>query len=87
MIKALSAMLEPDPERRAESVDSALKKAKIDTARDALIEMVAEADDALMERFFESGTLTQEELVVGLKRGVSAGRVFPALCASAAAGP
>ena len=33
------------------------------SARDALVEMVAEADDALMERFFETGTLTQEELV------------------------
>ncbi|MGB2717581.1 MAG: elongation factor G [Vicinamibacterales bacterium] len=55
------------------------------TARDALIEMVAEADDTLMERFFEAGTLTQDELVAGLKRGVNAGRVFPALCASAAA--
>jgi elongation factor G len=54
------------------------------TARDALIEMVAEADDTLMERFFEEGTLTQDELVGGLKRGVSAGRIFPALCASAA---
>ena len=32
------------------------------SARDALIEMVAEADDALMEKFFEAGTLTQEEL-------------------------
>jgi elongation factor G len=53
-------------------------------ARDALIEMVAEADDTLMERFFEAGTLTQEELLAGLKRGVSAGRVFPAFCASAA---
>ena len=54
-------------------------------ARDALIEMVAEADDALMEKFFESGTLTQDELVEGLKRGVSAGRIFPLLCVSAAA--
>jgi elongation factor G len=54
-------------------------------ARDALIEMVAEADDTLMERFFEAGTLTQDELVAGLKRGVSAGRVFPAFCASASA--
>jgi elongation factor G len=53
-------------------------------ARDALIEMVAEADDTLMERFFEAGTLTQDELVAGLKRGVNAGRVFPAFCASAA---
>jgi elongation factor G len=53
------------------------------SARDALIEMVAEADDGLMEKFFEAGTLTQEELVAGLKRGVAAGRIFPAVCASA----
>ena len=54
-------------------------------ARDALIEMVAEADDALMEKFFESGTLTQEELVDGLRRGVAAGRIFPVACTSATA--
>ncbi len=54
------------------------------TAREALIEMVAEADDSLMEKFFEAGTLTQDELVGGLKRGVAAGRIFPLLCASAA---
>ena len=47
--------------------------------------MVAEADDALMEKFFDAGTLTQEELLAGLKRGVAAGRVFPVLCASATA--
>jgi elongation factor G len=55
------------------------------TAREALIEMVAEADDALMEKFFDAGTLTQEELLSGLKRGISAGRVFPVICASAVA--
>ena len=54
-------------------------------AREALIEMVAEADDELMEKFFDAGTLTQEELRSGLKRGVAAGRVFPVLCASATA--
>ncbi|PYR56809.1 MAG: elongation factor G [Acidobacteria bacterium] len=55
------------------------------SARDALIEMVAEADDTLMEKFFDAGTLTQEELVGGLKRGIGAGRIFPLLCASATA--
>ncbi len=55
------------------------------TAREALIEMVAEADDALMEKFFDSGTLTQEELLAGLKRAISAGGIFPVLCASATA--
>jgi elongation factor G len=58
-------------------------EAAAESAREALIEMVAEADDTLMEKFFEAGTLTQEELLSGLKRGIAAGRVFPVLCASA----
>ena len=36
-------------------------------ARERLIEMVAEADEQLMEQFFAEGTLTQEQLVAGLK--------------------
>ena len=47
-------------------------------ARDALIEMVAEADDALMEKFFEAGTLTQEELVAGLHTATLNGKVLSA---------
>ena len=61
------------------------QKAAAESAREALIEMVAEADDALMEKFFDAGTLTQDELLSGLKRGIAAGRVFPVLCASATA--
>jgi elongation factor G len=53
-----------------------------DTARTALIEMVAEADDALMEKFFEAGTLTQDELLEGLARSVRAARLFPVYCTS-----
>jgi len=56
--------------------------ADVDAARSALIEMVAEADDALMERFFETGTLTQEELTAGLARAVRGARLFPVFCAS-----
>ena len=53
--------------------------AAVDAAREALIEMVAEDDEKLMEKFFEAGTLTDEELVAGLRdgddgrEGVSAG--------------
>ena len=53
------------------------------TARDALIEMVAEADDTLMERFFDTGTLTQKELEGGLRAAVIAGQFVPLLCTSA----
>jgi elongation factor G len=58
-------------------------EAAAQTAREALVEMVAEADDALMEKFFDAGTLSDEELVSGLKRGISAARIFPLLCTSA----
>jgi len=52
-------------------------------AREALIEMVAEADETLMEKFFEAGTLTQEQLVSGLRTATAGGKLFPLLCTSA----
>ncbi|MBI2828378.1 MAG: elongation factor G [Acidobacteria bacterium] len=51
-------------------------------AREQLIEMVAEADDGLMETFFAEGTLTQEQLVSGLRTATVAGRLFPLVCSS-----
>src|SRR5687768_11917277 len=54
------------------------------SAREALIEMVAEADESLMEKFFEAGTLTQEQLVAGLRAATASGKLFPVLCASSA---
>ena len=56
--------------------------AKATAARDALIEMVAEADDSLMEKFFEAGTLTQDEFLLGLRTGVQKAKIFPAVCTS-----
>ena len=56
-----------------------------DTAREALLEMVAEADEALMERFFEEGTLTQDELEGGLRTATRNRQVFPLVCTSAQA--
>ena len=52
-------------------------------AREALIELVAEADDTLMEKFFEAGTLTQAELEAGLRTATLTRRVFPLICTSA----
>ena len=53
------------------------------SAREALIEMVAEADETLMEKFFEAGTLTQDQLVSGLRSATASGKLFPLLCTSA----
>jgi elongation factor G len=57
-------------------------EAEASAAREALIEMVAEADEVLMEHFFEAGTLTDEELVTGLKKATAAAKMFPVVCAS-----
>jgi elongation factor G len=57
----------------------------VTSARDALVEVVAEADDTLIEKFFESGTLTQDELVGGLRRAVVGRKLFPLVCTSALA--
>jgi len=51
-------------------------------AREQLLEMVAEADETLMEAFFAEGTLTQEQLVSGLRNATVAGRLFPLVCTS-----
>jgi elongation factor G len=51
-------------------------------AREQLIEMVAEADDQLMESFFAEGTLSQEQLVAGLRSATTAGKLFPLVCTS-----
>jgi elongation factor G len=56
--------------------------AEANAARERLIEMVAEADEKLMEKFFEEGTLSQEDLSAGLRAATVAGKVFPLLCTS-----
>ena len=51
-------------------------------AHEALVEMIAEGNDALMEEFFETGTLPVEHLVDGLKGAIREMRMVPVLCAS-----
>ncbi len=48
--------------------------------RDKLIEAVAEVDDALLERYLEGETLSEEELLRALRTGVTGGSVVPVLC-------
>jgi len=52
-------------------------------AHEALVEMVAEGNDALMEEFFDKGTLAAEHIIGGLQQAVREMRIFPVMCASA----
>ncbi|MBP5488075.1 MAG: elongation factor G [Bacteroidales bacterium] len=55
---------------------------RAEEARQALIEKVAEFDDALMEKFFDEGTLSEEEILSGLAIGIKNREVYPVLCIS-----
>lgn len=58
-------------------------KAQAEEFREKLIEKAAEQDEALMDIYFENGTLTEEEIKKGLRKGVIADEVYPLLCGSA----
>ena len=53
----------------------------VEELRAALCEMAAEADEALMEKFFEEGTLSEEEMLRGLKVVFAECSMYPVLCA------
>src|SRR6202158_226889 len=67
---------------KEEPVPSDLKD-EVDAARERMIELAAEANDTLTEKYLENGTLTNEEVVQALREGTLAGRFVPVLCGTA----
>ncbi len=57
-----------------------LQKAK--EYRTALEEVVAETEDALMEKYFSGESLTREELLRGLRKLTVSGQIVPVCCGS-----
>ncbi len=55
---------------------------EVETARSELIESVAECDKELLEKYFEEGSLTDEELISGLKKAIDDGDLTPVFCGS-----
>jgi elongation factor G len=51
-----------------------------------LVEMVAEGEDDLMEKFFAAGTLEPADILPGLRKEIAARKIFPVLCSSSALG-
>ncbi len=48
-----------------------------------LVESIAENDEGLMETYFEKGTLTEEEMTIGLRISMIRHDIFPLFCCSA----
>ena len=65
-----------------EPIPAALQK-KAEAFRLQLIEIIAETDDVLLEKFLEGGTPTIDELKAGIRQATIDLKVFPVICGSA----
>ena len=61
----------------AEEMDKAMEMHR------ALVEAAAENDEELMEKFFDTEALTEDELRLGIRRGLSTRSMFPVFCVCA----
>lgn len=61
----------------------ASEKEKAAALHNAIVEAAAENDEGLMDKFFEAGTLSEEELAKGLTIALANQQIFPIFCASA----
>jgi elongation factor G len=52
------------------------------TRHEALVELIAEGKDELMEEYFDTGTLTKEHLIAALHEAIREDRIFPVLFSS-----
>jgi elongation factor G len=54
----------------------------IDATREKLIEIIAESDDALMEKYFDQGTLEDSDLLPNINRAIAASKLCPVFAVS-----
>lgn len=54
--------------------------------KEALIEIVAEMDDALLEKYLNEASLSNEEIIEGIRKGCKDAKIIPLLCGSAQTG-
>jgi elongation factor G len=57
-------------------------KEQSQSAHERLVELVAEGDDKLMEKYFDAGTLGEEDLIPALHNAIREDRIFPVIFSS-----
>lgn len=57
-------------------------KIEVKSAREKLVEAIAESDDVLLEKYLDGQDLSPEELLQALRKGVLNQTIFPVLCGS-----
>jgi elongation factor G len=84
LIKMKAVMFgDPSSKKQTEEEIPADLKEKAEGLRTQLVEKVAESDEETMEKFFEEGTLNDEDLKKGLKSAILNGSLVPVFAVSA----
>ena len=55
----------------------------VDKTRERLVELVAESDDALMEKYFENGTLEEADILPNISKAIASSKLCPVFAVSA----
>jgi elongation factor G len=80
-MKAYNYELGGDGKGKETDIPANLKD-RAQEAHERLVELVAEGDDKLMEKFFEAGTLGEEDLIPSLHNAIREDRIFPVIFSS-----
>jgi elongation factor G len=57
-------------------------RAVVEKTRERLIELVAESDDALMEKYFEQGTLEESDILPNINKAIAQSKLCPVFAVS-----
>jgi elongation factor G len=80
-MKAYTYALGGDGKGKETEIPADLKE-RAQEAHEKLVEIVAEGDDALMEEFFEKGTIPEEDLIPALHNAIREDKIFPVIFGS-----
>jgi elongation factor G len=72
-----------DANGKAKEIDiPAAGRDVLEKERERLVEVIAESDDALMEKYFENGTLEESDIIPNISKAIAASRLCPVFAVS-----
>ena len=83
LLQMKAYLFDGDGKRTETEIPADLKEAA-EAGHEKLIEVAAEGDDELLEKYFEEGTLSDADFLKGLGNSIATGKFYPVLCGSAA---
>jgi len=82
VVRMKALYLDKDGKAKEDKIPAELE-AKAKEYREKIVEAAAETDDALLEKFFDKGALSDDEIKQGLRKGIAEKSIYPVVCGSA----